>query len=309
MQGDQFEAEGVSEIPEDHVGILLQQKRMEQGRELADIARQTRIPLRHLTAIESGNHDSLPALPYTIGFVKAYARSLGLDPEAIADRFRGETTKSDRIVPTMIHEPIEDARVPTRKAALLGIALFAVVVLAILAYALGAFDGDSDDEAPPALTAAGSDGGTPVNADTPPPPAVETQAAAPTTTATPAATVASGPVAIAAREDAWVKVYEAATGKTVFMGVMAAGDRYEVPADRQDLMLQTGRIGVLDFSVGGTALAPLGAPTEFVKDLALTGASLTARAQAAGGAPAVASAPGQSSAVPASSTPETGPEE
>lgn len=305
MQGEQFEAEGVSETPEDHVGILLQQKRMEQGRELADIARQTRIPLRHLTAIESGNHDSLPALPYTIGFVKAYARTLGLDPEAIADRFRGETTKTDRIVPTMIHEPIEDARVPTRKAALLGIALFAVVVLAILAYALGAFDGDSEDEAPAAVTETGSDSGTPVNTDAPPP-AAETQAAAPVDAAPPAA-LASGPVVIAAREDAWVKVYEAATGKTVFMGVMAAGDRYEVPADRQDLMLQTGRIGVLDFSVGGTALAPLGAPTEFVKDMALTGASLSARAQAGGSAPAAAA--GGTPAAQAPTTPPTGPDE
>ena len=106
-----------------HVGDVLRARRLELGRELADIAHQTRVPLRHLTAIEEGKHDTLPALPYTIGFVKSYARILALDPETTAEQFRRETTKPDRVVPTMDHEPIEDVRVPTRAAALLGIGI------------------------------------------------------------------------------------------------------------------------------------------------------------------------------------------
>ena len=60
---------------------------------------------------------------------------------------------------------------------------------------------------------------------------------------------------------------------------MAAGDRYDVPVDRQDLMLWTGRAGALDVTVGGTAIPPLGAATQTVRDVPLTAAGLAARAQ------------------------------
>jgi cytoskeleton protein RodZ len=293
---DEYQNEADADRAVEHIGTVMRQRRTEQGRELADIAHQTRIPLRHLTAIEDGRHDSLPAMPYTIGFVKSYARALGIDAEAAAEQFRSETTKSDRIVPTIVHEPIEDARVPPRRAAALGIALFAVLALVIAAYGAGLFGGD---EAPEAVVAdsniGGSDSGTPVAADPAPagvaaPGAV---ASAPDTpVASPAAAapgtipaVAGGPIVIAAREDAWVKVYDRATGQSVFMGVMAAGDRYEVPADRQDLLLQTGRAGVLDITVGAAAIPPLGAPTAFVKDVPLTAAGLAGRT-----APAAAAA-------------------
>lgn len=280
MNGDEYEGRtGAAYVPEDHVGVVLRQRRIEQGRELSEIAHQTRVPVRHLTAIEEGLHDSLPALPYTVGFVKSYARVLGLDPAECAERFRAETTKSDRIVPSMIHEPIGDARVPTRGAAFLGIGLFIVVVLVVIAYSSGWFGGD-DTPADTVVAASDDAPAVPVAVDD----AVLTQPAAPAASGpAPAATAAAnvpneGAVVIAAREDAWVKVYDEASGKAVFMGVMAAGDRYEVPADRQDLLLWTGRAGALDVTVGGTAIPPLGAPTETVRDVPLTAAGLAARA-------------------------------
>lgn len=270
-----------------HIGDVLRARRTELGRELADIAHQTRVPLRHLTAIEEGKHDTLPALPYTIGFVKSYARILGLDPDTTAEQFRRETTKPDRVVPTMDHEPIEDVRVPTRAAALLGLVLLGVVALAIAAWSLGWFGGEEEPTPVAAIPAAsGSDDGATVAMDAPPAPApepateapivpVDTAAAAPT----PAPVPAGGAIVVTAREDAWVKIYDAASGRSVFQGVMAAGDRYEVPADRQDLLLWTGRAGALDVTVGGTAIPPLGAATQTVRDVPLTAAGLAARAQ------------------------------
>lgn len=287
MNGDEYDGGGAAYVPDDHVGVMLRQRRVELGRELSEIAHQTRVPVRHLRAIEEGKHDSLPALPYTVGFVKSYARIIGLDPVECAERFRNETTKSDRVVPTtMINEPIEDSRVPTRGAVMAGIGLLAAIALGVVAYSADWFSGD---EAPPAAadTAMGSAGGVPVAAETPAPPPVAAPAPPPveTTAIDPAAPVAaaSGPIVIAAREDAWIKVYDKATGQSVFMGVMAAGDRYEVPAGREDLLLWTGRAGALDVSVGGTALPPLGAATETVRDVPLTAAGLAARRPASGG--------------------------
>ncbi|GJL94136.1 MAG: hypothetical protein DHS20C05_05410 [Hyphococcus sp.] len=52
----------------------------------------TKIKTSHLEAIEAGDKDSLPATPYAVGFVKAYAEFLGLDADAVADRFKAEIT-------------------------------------------------------------------------------------------------------------------------------------------------------------------------------------------------------------------------
>ncbi|WP_395072376.1 TonB family protein [Hyphococcus sp.] len=48
----------------------------------------TKVKAEHLEAIEWMRLDRLPALPYATGFVKAYARYLGLDPEAVAAQFK-----------------------------------------------------------------------------------------------------------------------------------------------------------------------------------------------------------------------------
>jgi cytoskeleton protein RodZ len=277
VNGDEHEgSHGSAYVPDDHVGVHLRARRIEQGRELADIAHQTRVPLRHLIAIEEGLHDTLPALPYTVGFVKSYARAVGLDTAECAERFRAETTKSDRIVPMMSIEPIEESRVPTRSAALIGVLLLGAIVLAAIAYGAGWFSGGEPEPAPVVSAEnTGSSGGAPVAADTQAAPPASVPAAVPATA--PPATAPTGQVVIAAREDAWVKIYDRTGGAAVFMGVMAAGDRYEVPADRQDLLLWTGRAGALDITVGGVAIAPLGAPTETVRDVSLTAEALAAR--------------------------------
>lgn len=272
----------------EHLGNFLARHRAEQGRDLTDIAMQTRVPLRHLKAIEDGLHENLPAMPYTIGFVKSYARALGLDPEDCALRFRRETTKSDRIEPTIHHEPIEDARVPSRRAAIGGIALLGLVAAAIVAWASGWLGGASAPETPveaSTTTAAPAVVAEPVVTSSDPVGDVAAVPATSTSDALPAATAtapAGGPIVVSAREDAWVKIYDSVQKKAVYMGVMAAGDRYEVPADRRDLLLWTGRAGALDVTVGGQPIPPLGAPTQTVKDVPLTAEGLAARSAAPG---------------------------
>jgi cytoskeletal protein RodZ len=52
-----------------------------EGKELSldDVARQTRIPIRHLQHIEAEDWDALPAPTYAIGFTRNYANAVGLD--------------------------------------------------------------------------------------------------------------------------------------------------------------------------------------------------------------------------------------
>jgi hypothetical protein len=116
-------------------------------------------------------------------------------------------------------------------------------------------------------------------------------------------------VVLTAREDVWVKIYDRATGRRAFMGLLAAGQRYEVPADGPPLTLRSGRAGALVVSVGGTPLPPLGGPVQTIDGVVLTAPALAARLApavdpaAAVQAPASQAAPRQGTAPAAAGSP------
>ena len=59
---------------------------------LQDVAGETRIAVRHLTAIEEGRFDGFAASVYAIGFARNYARMVGISNEWITDCLRDEVT-------------------------------------------------------------------------------------------------------------------------------------------------------------------------------------------------------------------------
>jgi flagellar biosynthesis protein FlhG len=68
-------------------GRLLAKVREAMGVELFEIARETKISVTHLTAIESEAFDDLPALVYTRGFVQQLAKFLKLDPTQVTKTY------------------------------------------------------------------------------------------------------------------------------------------------------------------------------------------------------------------------------
>jgi hypothetical protein len=54
---------------------------------LRDLSDKTKIPERSLERLESGAWNELPAEVYMRGFVRSYARCVGLDPEEMARRY------------------------------------------------------------------------------------------------------------------------------------------------------------------------------------------------------------------------------
>lgn len=82
------EQEPASEF--DSVGLELQAHRARKGHDLEMAARVLRIKIAHLKAIEDGQFDVLPGRTYAVGFVRAYAEYLGLDPEDCVRRFKLE---------------------------------------------------------------------------------------------------------------------------------------------------------------------------------------------------------------------------
>jgi cytoskeleton protein RodZ len=270
------------------VGALLTETRAAAGRELADVARETRVPLRHLMAIEADDHQSLPALPYALGFAKSYARVLGLDPEAVAAQFRAETSLTPHVPAATESAPMDESRLPPRSLAWASLGLLAVIVVALGLYGAGVFD----PPPPPPVATASPDNGLllppPAPAAGPDalpaaPPVTDPATLAPAGAAVPAAPVAAapvlptaGPVALLAREDVWVKIYDRSTGRRAFMGVLAAGQQYDVPAG-SSLTLRAGKAGVIDVRVAGVKLPPLGGPVQTIDGVLLTAPALAAR--------------------------------
>ncbi len=79
---------GSEHISENSIGNRLQQARLRTGISLDDIAIEIRISSRYLEAIEAMDRAALPSQAYALGFVRCYAKYLGLPAEEIASQFK-----------------------------------------------------------------------------------------------------------------------------------------------------------------------------------------------------------------------------
>lgn len=75
-------------------GERLRQVRMSQKRDLAEVSAALNIPERHLVALEADDYAHLPEPPFIRGYLRSYARLLGVDANALVARF-GEIYQQD----------------------------------------------------------------------------------------------------------------------------------------------------------------------------------------------------------------------
>src|SRR4051812_38517133 len=78
-------------------GEELRREREIRGISLKEIADATKISKRFLEALERNDHKTLPAPVFTRGFVRQYARYLGLSTEDIVNRYNYAAAGDDRI--------------------------------------------------------------------------------------------------------------------------------------------------------------------------------------------------------------------
>src|SRR5258708_9282981 len=78
-------------------GGELRREREIRGISLKEIADATKISKRFLEAIERNDHKTLPAPVFTRGFVREYARYLGLNAEEMVNRYNFAAVGDDRI--------------------------------------------------------------------------------------------------------------------------------------------------------------------------------------------------------------------
>ena len=122
------------------LGETLQRARLARGVTLEEAERTTRISRRYLEALENEKFGLLPAPVYARGFLRTYARYLGLEPADLLPLFPVGYLD----VPLL--EPMPKVRTPTTwpGSGLLAAGVVAVLLVVVVGlYALGGSDGTS----------------------------------------------------------------------------------------------------------------------------------------------------------------------
>ena len=250
------------------IGERLRQAREAKGMSLDDVANQTRIPIRHLQHIEREEWDALPAITYCIGFVRSYANTIGLDGAEIGrelrDRIGGSRTRAPA---AEYYQPADPSRVPPRSVAI--IAIVAIIVVGAI-YMIWRSSIDDAGE-PAAVTLPVPEAQAPAQLQQPAAQSLQPQS------------VAGQPVALVASEEVWLRI-EDAGGRSLFQGILAPGQRFDVPATAQQPALRTGRPQVLRIQIGGRDIGPLEPVERTVDNVSLRPEDLVARQQQQGAA-------------------------
>ena len=112
----------------DSVGEALKAVRLDLGLTLAELAEKTRVRKSYLEALEEMRLDALPSRPFTIGYVRAYATALGLDPDLATERFKTDEPVLDE--PLRAPVGVLDEKDPRVAAFMAGaIVIIAAIVL------------------------------------------------------------------------------------------------------------------------------------------------------------------------------------
>jgi cytoskeletal protein RodZ len=243
------------------VGERLRAAREEKKLNLEDIAAQTRIPQRHLEAIEAADWEKLPAPTYTVGFAKSYASAVGLDRTEIGEQLREEmggqrffTSSSPEVF-----EPADPARTMP-KWLVIGAAV-AVILLVVGMSWLNHRALNEPDQTAASPTAAAAPAPAPAPAQAPP-----------SATPAPVPVPAQGGVVLTATAPAWIQVTD--QGNTLFSGELQAGQAYAVPATATAPLLKAGKPEALVIKVGSATAPQIGPAGEVAANVSLKPADL-----------------------------------
>jgi cytoskeletal protein RodZ len=267
------------------LGAFLRQAREARGWSLAQVEATSRIPRRHVVALETDDLAALPPPVFTRGLVRLYAKHLGVSQIEAEELLTKEEARHEvvGVMPTVAHRP----SLGGDRSLLLRVALFVLLLGLIggLTYfvlpryrSLVAASGDlvgQASAAPSALAAAPSPTAAPATA-TPLPSPTPLPTVSPTLTVPPSPTLAPEAartataaaairgVTVEARATGRVWAQVEADGQVVFSGILQTSEKKTWKADRT-LLLHVGNAGLVEVTHNGQTLGKLGPPGEVVK--------------------------------------------
>jgi cytoskeleton protein RodZ len=113
----------VDEAPQSTVGELLRVARVNRGEGAAAVASLLKMRREQLEAIETGDLSKLPGRTYAVGFVRSYARHLGLDADALVQQFKDETAEQEGAKPVDLVFPQAQEEFRGPRSSILAVAL------------------------------------------------------------------------------------------------------------------------------------------------------------------------------------------
>ncbi len=238
-------------------GEELRRERLIRDVSLEEISTATKISIRLLTALESSDVKKLPAPVFTRGFIRSYARHLGLDPEEMVNAYLADLTPDKARDGGAVRRGGLRSRFFRGRRGAAGTIVVSVTGILLL---LGLIARPERRGAPTAAKAARAV--APVsfkNVAVSPGPAPRIQEEAPTP-----APVSSGvKMTLEFAEDSWTEV--SADGVSIFSGLIRRGSRHEFEA-REGFRVTLGNAGGVRVTVDGRAMEPLGGAGQVVRN-------------------------------------------
>jgi cytoskeletal protein RodZ len=244
-------------------GDWLRRQREMREISLRDIADRTKISLRYLEAMEADRFDLLPAPIFAKGFLREYARYVGLSPDDVVNHYLSvnhpeeleaasrEDTKVTRARP----KPLDPGQPPVRRNWSYGLLLVLLGLVLLVLVALAAWFSDRRHEqksgpgqAPPLVAA-------------PPAPAPRPAASAPVPAPQPAAPLE---VSLDFTQDCWVSAL--IDGKNRLAEQRVQGEALQLEAQKS-IVLTLGNAGGVEVQVNGYPLELGKKQGDVVKDL------------------------------------------
>jgi cytoskeleton protein RodZ len=261
------------------LGEEFRSAREARGLSLSDVAERLHIRSVYLAAIEEEDWHVIGAPVYVRGFMRTYARFLGLDPEAAVARFAAAVPAG---IPATVAAPRPAAASGEKRAAEQASPSLAAILSIVVAVAVVLFVGYEFYQyrvSPPAAVplaqgSAGPGAAAPADAGSPPSAAsadANSQLAAIPALNTPAPaakTTAKRGLSLRVTETSWLRV--TVDGTVVLEGTLPAGSAKSFTGKVADL--RVGNAGGVRIAVNGHTLGPLGPSGDVVeRHLVLSG--------------------------------------
>lgn len=238
------------------LGEEFRRAREGRGLTISDVAERLHIRSVYLAAIEDEDWAAIGAPVYIRGFMRTYARFLGLDPEAMVARLSETTTTSGARQPTGT-AAAEDSgqRGGGPSVAAVVLILVAVILVGFVGYEYVQYRSEG-----PVPVAAASSAASPEAEVTTEPSAEAAAAVEPTPAAIPVATPAPA-LAIRLTQTSWLRVV--IDGKLALEGTYPPGTAKSFSG--RAAIVRVGNAGGVQIAVGGRAVGPLGGNGDVVE--------------------------------------------
>lgn len=235
------------------VGTYLRQQRLEKSISIEEIAAQTFISVRILKAVEEGESEDLPQAVFIQGFIRRYAKALGIDSEAVAQSFVVNP-------PPVEAPPEEPPPKPSKPIPIYFISVPIAIAVGITA-AVGLVQILQQGRTSPPVQGQKSPVAEPVKTAIKPP----SPSPSPTPSVEPKP---NSPIEVTLniQGQSWLRVV--VDGKTEFEGLLDKGDRKTWTAQKQ-LTIRSGNAGAVLVSFNNGESKPLG-PKDDIKEVTYT---------------------------------------